>query len=402
MRPTYIMKTKITPNEFFSKLVEIFPDAAQSGQYTRAMINSTSNALNNTKVYPWMTENKLTRAVYRLPGFDVVAVPANVVHEPVMENVITKLRPIVQAVHAETSTVSMIPEKDSNYVPFGNYKDLEMIITSGIFYPTYICGPSGNGKSTMVEQICAKHKRALIRVNLNSMSDEEQLIGSKTLKDGNVEIVEGPVLIAMRSGTTLLLDEITAGNPNLLLCLQGILEGRPYYFKLKNEIIHPAPGFNIIATDNTKGKGSDDGKYIGTNVQNEAFLERFAVTLEQEYPDSKTELKIVKNLMNQYNCVDDEFASVLVKWCDAIRKTYYDGGVDEIITTRRITHIVRAFSIFKNKTKAVTLCCQRFDVSTKAAFVDLFDKMCEPEPEDEQLKVNETETSDVSVDSEFQ
>jgi MoxR-like ATPase len=276
---------------------------------------------------------------------------------------------------------ALIPKKDPNFVPFGNYADLENIIKSGIFYPAYISGPTGNGKSTMVEQICAKHKRPLIRVNLNMMTDEEQLIGSKTLEDGNVEIVEGPVLIAMRSGTALLLDEIDAGSANTLLCLQPILEGKPYYFKLKNEMIVPAEGFNIFATANTKGKGSDDGRYIGTNVLNEAFLERFAVTFEQEYPNAKIEVKIIKNLMETYGCLDAEFAETLVKWAEAIRRTFEDGGVDETITTRRMIHIVRAFAIFKNQQKAVELCCNRFDAATKSAFIDLFDKVANPQPE---------------------
>lgn len=289
--------------------------------------------------------------------------------------------PSAEVVPFPKKEVSLVPSVDNNYVAFGNHKDVEQIIKSGIFYPTYITGPTGNGKSTMVEQICAKHKKNLIRVNLNMMSDEDQLIGSKTLTNGNVEIVEGPVLIAMRTGSTLLLDEIDAGSANTLLCLQPILEGKPYYFKLKNETIIPAPGFNIFATANTKGKGSDDGRYIGTNVLNEAFLERFAVTFEQEYPSASVELKIIKNLMETYNCVDEEFAETLVKWAEAIRKTFDDGGVDETITTRRMTHIIRAFSIFKNKIKAIELCCNRFDTSTKAAFQDLFDKVSNPEPE---------------------
>jgi MoxR-like ATPase len=213
------------------------------------------------------------------------------------------------------------------------------------------------------------------------MTDEEQLIGSKTLEDGNVEVVEGPVLIAMRNGTTLLLDEIDAGSANTLLCLQPILEGKPYYFKLKNEMIFPKDGFNILATANTKGKGSDDGRYIGTNVLNEAFLERFAVTFEQEYPSAKVEVKIIKNLMETYSCTDDEFAETLVKWAEAIRRTFEDGGVDETITTRRMIHIVRAFAIFKNREKAVELCCNRFDAATKSAFIDLFEKVSNPAPE---------------------
>jgi len=239
--------------------------------------------------------------------------------------------------------------------------------------------------------------RNLIRVNLNMMTDEEQLIGSKTLENGNVQIVEGPVLIAMRTGTTLLLDEIDAGSANTLLCLQPILEGKPYYFKLKNEMIVPADGFNVIATANTKGKGSDDGRYIGTNILNEAFLERFAVTFEQEYPAAKVEIKIIKNLMETYSCIDEEFAETLVKWADAIRRTFEDGGVDETITTRRMIHIVRAFAIFKNRQKAVELCCNRFDAATKAAFIDLYDKVANPQPEPvvEQAPVVQEPTQEV-------
>jgi MoxR-like ATPase len=255
-----------------------------------------------------------------------------------------------------------------------------MIIKSRSFYPAYISGPTGNGKSTMVEQVCAQHKKSLIRINLNMMTDEEQLIGSKTLVNGNVEIVEGPVLIAMRTGATLLLDEIDAGGANTLLCLQPILEGKPFYFKLKNEMITPAPGFNVIATANTKGKGSDDGRYIGTNILNEAFLERFAVTFNQEYPSSKVELKIITNLMTAYGCMDQEYADTLVKWADAIRRTFADGGIDEVVTTRRMVHIIRAFSIFKDKQKAIELCCNRFDEITRAAFIDLFGKLSTPAP----------------------
>lgn len=360
--------------DLVAKLVEQFPDVANTREVTRAQIMAVTSYIPQ-----WLADSKIDRGVYALPGHRATSAPHIVVDNTVVESVTADQ---VKTVIVDLATVTaMVPAKDSNYVPFGNYNDVEMIIKSGIFYPTYITGPTGNGKSTMIEQICAKHKRPLIRVNLNMMSDEEQLIGSKTLEDGNIKIVEGPVLIAMRSGCTLLLDEIDAGSANTLLCLQPILEGKPYYFKLKNELITPAAGFNIIATANTKGKGSDDGRYIGTNILNEAFLERFAVTFEQSYPDARVELKIVNNLMNYYGCVDNEFAENLVKWADAIRKTFDDGGVDENITTRRVTHIIRAFSIFKNAKKAIELCCNRFDSNTKNAFIDLFDKVSsEPEP----------------------
>lgn len=353
---------------FEGKLFEMFPDVVESGTVLNQQLLDTMRALDTKKQPRWLMQNRVGRGVYALPGraTNLAVVPK----EEVVESFIVDY----------TNMDSLIPKKDSNFVPFGNFPDLENIIKSKIFYPAYISGPTGNGKSTMIEQICAKHKRPLIRVNLNMMTDEEHLIGSKTLTDGNVEVVEGPVLIAMRNGTALLLDEIDAGSANTLLCLQPILEGKPYYFKLKNEMIVPAPGFNVFATANTKGKGSDDGRYIGTNVLNEAFLERFAVTFEQEYPSAKIEVKIIKNLMESFNAVDEDFAETLVKWAEAIRRTFEDGGVDETITTRRMIHIVRAFAIFKDRTKAVQLCCNRFDAATKAAFLDLFEKVSTPEP----------------------
>lgn len=350
-------------------MFKMFPETKSTGVIAYRDIKTVMEKMKLKKFPEWMFSHKVKRGMY--------AVDAQYLDEVESKPAAAKVVPI----NKTSKDVALVPKVDANYVPFGNHKDLEQIISSKLFYPTYISGPTGNGKSTMVEQICAKHKRELIRVNLNMMSDEDQLIGSKTLNDGNVEIVEGPVLIAMRTGSVLLLDEIDAGSANTLLCLQPILEGKPYYFKLKNEIITPAPGFNVFATANTKGKGSDDGRYIGTNVLNEAFLERFAVTFEQEYPSAKVELKILSNLMEFYGCKDEEFADTLVKWADAIRRTFEDGGVDETITTRRMTHIVRAFSIFKDRTKAIELCCNRFDLATKTAFLDLFDKVSNPQPE---------------------
>ena len=349
---------------FETTLFTMFPEAKTNGVVKNSELLATMRALGTTKQPKWLMVNKAGRGLYAING--------------TKSNVVMKEEPMQSFEVDYTNVESLIPSKDPNFVPFGNYADLENIIKSKIFYPAYISGPTGNGKSTMVEQICAKHKRPLIRVNLNMMTDEDQLIGSKTLEEGNVSIVEGPVLIAMRNGTTLLLDEIDAGSANTLLCLQPILEGKPYYFKLKNEMIIPAPGFNVLATANTKGKGSDDGRYIGTNVLNEAFLERFAVTFEQEYPSAKVEVKIIKNLMDSFQCKDDEFAETLVKWAEAIRRTFEDGGVDETITTRRMIHIVRAFAIFKDRKKAVELCCNRFDAATKVAFQDLFDRVSAP------------------------
>lgn len=352
---------------FEQTMHEMFPDIKTAGIISRKQIQDVMASLNTEKYPTWLMAAKVGRGLYAIPGSNVTS--------PIVGNTVLSPKHVESVIVDFTNTDSLIPRIDSNYVPFGNHKDLEQIISSRQFYPSYISGPTGNGKSTTVEQICAKQRRALIRVNLNTMTDEDQLVGTKTLVDGNVEIVEGPVIIAMRTGSVLLLDEIDAGSANTLLCLQPILEGKPYYFKLKNEMIVPAPGFNVFATANTKGKGSDDGRYIGTNVLNEAFLERFAVTFNQEYPDAKIEKRIIMNLMKSYNAVDEDFADNMVKWADAIRRTFDAGGVDETITTRRLIHIVRAFSIFKSQKKSIELCTNRFDDATRIAFNDLFDKV---------------------------
>jgi len=363
LRKLYIMKVA-QMNDFMNAVYAKFPDVKANGIVTRKQLLQVMEETNTTKWPALMLGQSVGRGMYAIKG-------GLADHEPEIQN-----EPKVAM--DVTNRESLIPAVDSCFVPFGNYNDVQQIIKTDLFYPIYITGPTGNGKSTMVEQICAKNKKPMIRVNLNAMSDEDQLIGSKTLEDGNVKIVYGPVILAMKLGCPLLLDEIDAGSSNSLLCLQPILEGKPYYFKLNNEIIHPAKGFNIIATANTKGKGSDDGRYIGTNLLNEAFLERFAVTFEQEYPSSNTELKIISKLMEQYGCVDEPFAELLVKWADAIRRTFEDGGVDENITTRRMIHVIKAYSIFKNRNKAIELCCNRFDRATKTAFIDLFEKISDP------------------------
>jgi MoxR-like ATPase len=355
----------------------------------KKVLRSKSNKFENkSEIYTWVKAQKSGRGNY--------FIPLSSVSSSVTNNVVK-----IDSIKSESTnldTKSLIPIKDSNYVPFGNYKDLETIITSRQFYPTFVTGPTGNGKSTSIEQICAKHKIPLIRVNLNSLTDEDQLIGTKTLVDGNIQIVEGPVVVAMRLGIPLLLDEIDAGGANTLLCLQPILEGKPFYFKLKNEIIVPKHGFNIFSTANTKGKGSEDGRYIGTNVLNEAFLERFAVTFQQEYPTQSVELKIVKNLMDFYKCKNDKFAQTLVKWADVIRKTNESGGVDETITTRRLVHIVRAYSVFKDIDKSIQLCTNRFDDATRLAFIDLFDKVSNNK-ETSAPKPTETDVQKTVVDT---
>jgi MoxR-like ATPase len=275
---------------------------------------------------------------------------------------------------ATNATESFVPEKNDTYVSFGFFNDLKNIIKSNIFYPVYITGLSGNGKTFMIEQVCASLKRELIRVNITKRTDETDLIGSYELIDGSTVRREGPVITAMRRGAVLLLDECDLGTEDIL-CLQPILEGNPYFDKKTGEVIYPAAGFNVIATANTKGKGSDDGRFIGTNVLNEAFLERFAITVEQEYPPAAVERKILDKNFDLYGITDKVFIDRLITWAEVIRKSFADGAVDEVISTRRLVHIAKAFSIFGNRLKAIELCLNRFDTDTKTAFLDLYTKV---------------------------
>ena len=264
---------------------------------------------------------------------------------------------------------NLIPQKDDSFVSFGNFSDVKKIIKSGIFYPTFITGLSGNGKTFSVEQACAQLGRELIRVNITIETDEDDLIGGFRLVDGATVWHNGPVIEALQRGAILLLDEIDLAS-NKILCLQSILEGNGVFLKKIGQFVRPSAGFNVIATANTKGKGSDDGRFIGTNVLNEAFLERFPVTFEQEYPTAATEQKILNKI-----CDDTEFCKRLSDWADIIRKTFYDGGIEEIISTRRLVHIVKAYSIFGDKAKAIQVCVNRFDDETKQAFLELYDKV---------------------------
>ena len=264
---------------------------------------------------------------------------------------------------------NLIPQKDDSFVKFGNFTDIKKIIESRVFYPTFITGLSGNGKTFSVEQACAQLGRELIRVNITIETDEDDLIGGFRLVDGATVWHDGPVIQALQRGAVLLLDEIDLAS-NKILCLQSILEGKGVFLKKIGRRVDPASGFNVIATANTKGKGSDDGRFIGTNVLNEAFLERFPVTFEQEYPTTATEIKILNKL-----CDDENFCKRLADWADIIRKTFYDGGIEEIISTRRLVHIVRAYDIFGDKAKAIQVCVNRFDDETKQAFLELYDKV---------------------------
>ena len=269
---------------------------------------------------------------------------------------------------------NLIPEKDDTFVKFGNFNDVKKIIQSKLFYPAFITGLSGNGKTFSVEQACAQLNRELIRVNITIETDEDDLIGGFRLVDGATVWHDGPVIQALNRGAILLLDEIDLAS-NKILCLQSILEGKGVFLKKIGRFVQPAKGFNIIATANTKGKGSDDGRFIGTNVLNEAFLERFPVTFEQEYPSPSVEQKILMNVANLVSVDDSEFCKRLVDWADIIRKTFYDGGIEEIISTRRLTHVIRAYSIFGDKLKAIKVCLNRFDDETKQSFLELYDKV---------------------------
>ena len=269
---------------------------------------------------------------------------------------------------------NLIPQKDDTFVRFGNFGDLKKIIQSRLFYPTFITGLSGNGKTFSVEQACAQLGRELIRVNITIETDEDDLIGGFRLVNGETVWHNGPVIEALQRGAILLLDEIDLAS-NKILCLQSILEGNGVFLKKIGQFIRPSAGFNVIATANTKGKGSDDGRFIGTNVLNEAFLERFPVTFEQDYPAPSTEKKILGRMASTLGVTDTDFLARLVDWGDIIRKTFYDGGIDEIISTRRLVHIVRAYSIFNDKAKAIQVCVNRFDDETKQAFLELYDKV---------------------------
>jgi hypothetical protein len=273
-----------------------------------------------------------------------------------------------------TVTQNLIPAKDDTFVKFGNFNDIKKIISSNLFYPTFITGLSGNGKTFSIEQACAQLNRELIRVNITIETDEDDLIGGFRLVNGETAWHNGPVIEALERGAILLLDEIDLAS-NKILCLQSVLEGKGVFLKKIGKFVKPAAGFNVFATANTKGKGSDDGRFIGTNVLNEAFLERFPVTLEQSYPAPSVEQKILEGIALDLGVEDRDFCKRLVDWGDIIRKTFYDGGIEEIISTRRLVHIIRAYSIFADKAKAIQVCVNRFDEETKTAFLELYDKV---------------------------
>lgn len=348
--------------------------------------------------YPhWLLNDTALKAGRGL--YDLTQMFNGVQAMPTPKVVVDNTTPVVKNVTQAKLTVeieNLIPAKDSTFVPFGFYTDLKKILTAKIFYPVFISGLSGNGKTTMVEQICANLKREAIRVNISVETDEDDLIGGNTLVDGNVVYREGPVLTAMKRGAVLILDEVDRGS-NKLMCLQAVLEGKSYFNKKTGETITPASGFTIMATANTKGRGSDDGKFISAQLLDEAFLERFAITVEQEYPTMSVEKKIILNKMERAGCVDEDFATHLVTWSDVIRKTFNEGAIDELVSTRRLEHIVNAYAVFNNKLKAITLCTNRFDEDTKQAFIDLYSKV---DPSNEEQPTWQEELANNNIDSE--
>jgi len=306
---------------------------------------------------------------FKLPTSSEETVPTTITTTPIESS-----SAVVNLMATNMEKQNLVPALFEGFVPWGHFSTIKQIVKSGLFYPVFVTGLSGNGKTLMIEQIHADMKQELIRVNITIETDEDDLLGGFRLVNGETKFVPGPVIEAMERGCTLLLDECDLGS-NKLMCLQPVLEGKGVYLKKVNKWITPKLGFNVMATANTKGKGSEDGRFIGTNVLNEAFLERFAITIEQPYATAATEKKIIVGSMKKYGAVDEEFATNLVTWAEVIRKTFYDGGVDEVISTRRLDHIVKAFAIFKDKMKSIELCVARFDDDTKESFMDLYTKI---------------------------
>ena len=272
------------------------------------------------------------------------------------------------------TVINLVPKKDPQYVAWGHFKDIKSILESRVFYPMFVTGLSGNGKTSMIREVCAKLKRDMVRVNITVETDEDDLLGGFRLVNGETVWQDGPLVVAMKTGAVALIDEVDLAS-HKIMCLQPIMEGQPIYLKKINEVVYPAEGFNIVATANTKGKGSADGRFMGTNILNEAFLDRFSATFYQEYPSASYEEKILKKQFAMYEISEDDFVSKLVKWADVIRRSFKEGAVDDIVTTRRLIDITKTFSIFGNKMKAITLCLERFDDETRDSFADLYTKV---------------------------
>ena len=332
---------------------------------TNQQVVDASKAASIPKAGWFKKQFKVGYNKFKLPG---ESAPSTIINTPTENNASMSL------IATNMEKQNLVPSVFEGFVPWGHFKDIKSIVKSGMFYPVFVTGLSGNGKTLMIEQVHADMNKELIRVNITIETDEDDLLGGFRLVNGETKFVPGPVIEAMEKGCTLLLDECDLGS-NKLMCLQPVLEGKGVYLKKVNKWITPKDGFNVMATANTKGKGSEDGRFIGTNILNEAFLERFAVTIEQPYAAASVEKKIVLGSMKKYGTVDEDFATNLVTWSEVIRKTFYDGGVDELISTRRLDHIVKAFAIFKDKMKSIEMCVARFDDDTKESFMDLYTKI---------------------------
>ena len=352
----------ISTQNIVKELAKLYPDTTK---FKKKVIVEVGQSL-GYKRSDWSalldSENRVTTGTYDLSAMII----------PMRETFSKEEAKLsMQSIVNDEKTVAQV---DPTFVPWGSFSDIGKIIKSQMFYPVYISGLSGNGKTFMVEQAAAKAKREFIRVQINPETDEDDLLGGFRLINGETVFSKGPVLKAMENGAILLLDEIDRAT-NKIMCLQGILEGKPVLVKKTGETISPAPGFNVIATANTKGKGSEDGRFVAASIIDDAFLERFTVAIDQQFPSAKTEKKIILKHMEKFGSSDDTFAEKLVTWADIIRKTFYDDGVDEVISTRRLCHIVQTYSIFNDKLKAIELCIARFDDDTKAAFLDLYTKV---------------------------
>ena len=369
-RGEYIMNKR---ESFIAEAKELFPGKSE---FTRQELVAVANNVGMKYAPSWVVksdEHKLGNGMYALFA-ESVSAPAPTVTKVNTAEVVNM--PVTKKTIATTETAidNLVPTVYPNYVPFGQFSDVKSIIKSKMFYPVFITGLSGNGKTMMVEQVCAQLKREFFRVNITIETDEDDLLGGYRLVDGETVWFDGPVIQAMKAGGVLLLDEVDLAS-NKIMCLQPVLEGKGILLKKINQYVEPANGFQIIATANTKGKGSEDGRFIGTNVMNEAFLERFPICVEQEYPSLTVEKKIVNKELDSVGKSDDDFADKLTKWADIIRKTFLDGGIDELIATRRLVHIVKAYAVFGDRMKAIQMCINRFDDETKSAFIDLYTKV---------------------------
>lgn len=356
---------KISTQNILKELAKNYPDQTA---FRKNVIETTAKSMGYTgkDFYPMLTaENRVKIGTYDLSAL-LQTVEVN--------NKVVDISAPAAKMQSIVNDEKTFAKADPTFVPWGAFHDLVKMIKSEMFYPVYVSGLSGNGKTFMVEQACSKLNREFIRVQINPETDEDDLLGGFRLIDGETVFSKGPVLKAMENGAILLLDEIDRAT-NKIMCLQGILEGKPVLVKKTGETITPAPGFNVIATANTKGKGSEDGRFTAASIIDEAFLERFTVAIDQKFPSPSIETKILNNHMAKFGAEDSDFVEKLITWADIIRKTFYDDGVDEVISTRRLCHIAQTFSIFKNRAKAIDLCIARFDDDTKSAFLDLYSKV---------------------------